>query len=241
VITLEQAIDAGRRYFLRHGTLDLTELATCLAVSRATLYRVVGSRDALLAEVLWRLAQDSLQHARASRTRDGVDGVLEVVRLFGRQLLASRPLRRFIASEPQTATRVLGTPDGGVHRLCVMATTRLFEEVGLSARRGLPVPWGRTGTEPGNGGGPAARLTEEPDRVAYLLVRIVESLCFAETAGTSPDLELAVHTIRAMLEQACAPRPSRVARLREATMCLMWTSVPHSLLSESTLPLAAGV
>jgi hypothetical protein len=218
VITLEQAVDAACRSFVRDGTIDLAEIAVSLAVSRATLYRVVGSRDRLLTEVLWRLAQRSLERAQARRTRDGIEGVLQVVHLFARQVLASRPLRRFIAGEPQTATRVLTSADGAVQRQAIEATTRLFKEVGLTGRAfqvdGLLA---------------SPRLADDPERVAYLLVRIVESLSFAELAGTRPDLDLIEQTIRAMLVRACTPRQSRVTRFMDAAMCLVWTSVPDHL------------
>lgn len=233
VITFEQAVEAGCRFFARHGTLDLEQVALDLAVSRATLYRVVGSRDRLLAEVLWRLAQRSLDRARARRTRDGIDGVLQVVRCFSRQMLASRALRQFVAREPETATRVLATPDGGVNRQAIAATIRLFEEVGLT---GHPSPLHLLGVADGATGVP--RLAEDPGQVAYLLVRIVESLCFAEIAGTTPDLDLTQQTIQALLARACTPRQSRVNRFLEAAMCLVWSSLPDAVLIESRLPLA---
>jgi len=197
-------------------------VARDLAVSRATLYRVVSSRDRLLSEVLWRLASQALDQARDRRTRDGIEGVLEVVRDFARRMLAARPLRAFVAAEPETATRVLVT----VHRRGIAAVCALFDEVGLGKRG----PDGAVG------------LVDDPERVAYLLVRIVESLCFAELAGTRPDLDLMEQTIRGLLVQACTPRQSRLARLREAAMCLVWTLVPEALLSESRLTLVlAGV
>jgi len=233
VITFEQAVEAGCRYFARHGTLDLEQVAVDLAVSRATLYRVVSSRDRLLADVLWRLAQRSLDRAKARRTRDGVEGLLEVVRCFSRHMLASKSLRQFIAREPQTATRVLATPDGGVNRLAIAATIRLFDEVGLT---GGPSPLAVLGLADREVVAP--RLVEDPARVAYLLVRIVEAMCFAEVAGTTPDLDLTEQTIRALLVRACTPRQPRPNRFMEAAMYLAWSSLPDALLIESRLPLA---
>jgi hypothetical protein len=228
VITLEQAVDAGCDHFLRHGTLDMEAVAPALAVSRATLYRVVSSRDRLLGEVLWRLAERALDHARARRKQDGIEGVLEVVRCFARQVLATRALRTFIAREPQTATRVLATPDGGVHRRAIEAVMCLFEEVGLPRRSPYDLA--------------TAGLVEDPERVAYLLVRIVESLCFAEVAGTKPDLDLTEQTVRGLLVRACTPRQSRVSRFLDAAMCLVWTSVPEVLLAESRVTtVVAGI
>jgi hypothetical protein len=57
-------------------------LAPALAVSRATLYRVAGSRELLLGHVLWTLCEIRLGAARRARTLAGVDGVLEVTRHF---------------------------------------------------------------------------------------------------------------------------------------------------------------
>ena len=56
VVSQDRVVEAGVRHFLEHGTLDMEALASELAVSRATLYRVAGSRDALLAGVLDHLA-----------------------------------------------------------------------------------------------------------------------------------------------------------------------------------------
>lgn len=217
MITLEQAVDAACRHFLRESTLDMEVVALELAVSRATLYRVVGSRDRLLGEVLWRLVSQALDQARGRREHDGIEGVVEVVRHFCRQTLASRAVRAFVAREPETATRVLVT----VNRRGIPAVTALFDEVGLGKRGAYDLA--------------TPSLVEDPERVAYLLIRIVESICFAELAGTRPDLELTAETVRGLLVRACTPRQSRVARLRHAAMCLMWTPVPEALLNEGRL------
>lgn len=44
VVTREQVVRGGCRYFLRHGTVDMDQLASALSISRATLYRVVQPR-----------------------------------------------------------------------------------------------------------------------------------------------------------------------------------------------------
>lgn len=231
MITLEQAVEAGCRYFLRRATLDMEAVALELAVSRATLYRVVGSRDRLLTEILWRFTSRAVDRARARRTHDGIEGVLEVVRHVARQMLATQPLRRFIASEPETAHRVLVT----VQQRGIAVATALFDEVGL----GKQSPYGSA--LPG--------LVDDPHQVAYLLVRIVEALCFAELAGARPDLDLTEQTIRGLLLRACTPRqpqpsthrvPVRLARMRDAAMCLVWTSMPEMLLTQGQLSVAVS-
>ncbi len=176
VISRDQVITGAARVFLGSGSVDMEQLAVSLAVSRATLYRVVHSRDELLAEVLWRLAEQELEQARAYRTRAGIDGILEVTRRFSRRLLASRAFRRFLADEPEAAARILFAA-GGVHGRAVDATKDLFVEA---------APW----------------LRADLDKLAYLYVRLFESMYYGELLhGVRPDLDLVEHTARALLHR----------------------------------------
>lgn len=181
VVSRDQVSLGGCRYFLRHGTLDMDELALELAVSRATLYRVVHSRDRLLADVLWRLAEHALWRARKERTRYGVEGVLEVGRRFSGLLLDAKPLRTFLTTEPDVAARVLLTATGGVHHRAVQAQKEIFAEA----------------TPPGH-----VWLSGDLDSRAYLLVRIFESMLYADLlASRQPDRRLAEQAIRAVLPE----------------------------------------
>jgi hypothetical protein len=172
VIALDAAVRGGRRHFLRDGTLDVDLLARELAVSRATLYRVVGSRDALLGDVLWTLGRRLLDLARGARARGGAEGVLDVSRVFAWRLAMSPPMRRFLETEPQTASRVLFTPAGGVHDRAVRAQARIFAESGL----------------PGGGSG------------AVLYVRLMESVIYGEfLEGSRIPFADAEPSLRALL------------------------------------------
>jgi AcrR family transcriptional regulator len=222
VVSVEQVTEAGCRYFLEHGTIDMDELAVSLAVSRATLYRVINSRDRLLGAVLWELAERTMARARRRHTGDGIEGVLDVVRTFSDGLLDSKPFRQFLATEPEAATRVLFTPAGGVHRRAVKLVKELFEE-----RTPADGPW----------------IVGDRDNLAYLVVRIVESLYFAELlAGMPPDRDLAERTTRALILQSCAPPSfapqSRAMKTIDAASALIWTSLP-ALLCDGGLTLAA--
>ncbi|MFD1151760.1 QsdR family transcriptional regulator [Saccharothrix hoggarensis] len=179
VVSQDQVVRGACRFFLRHGGVDMDGLATSLAISRATLYRVVHSRDGLLGDVLWLLADRLLARAREQRTNPGVDGVLEVTRRFVDQLRASGPFRAFLRGEPDTAARVLFQASGGVHRRAVLAQKEILLEVEGG-------PWS------------AAVL----DQVAFLYVRIVESALYAELlTGTPLDHELAEQAARTVLLQ----------------------------------------
>jgi hypothetical protein len=182
VVSEADVVRGGCRYFLRHGTLEMDALAGSLAISRATLYRVVHSRDRLLGDVLWKLGEQMLNRARAQRTEPGVEGVIGITRRFSGYLLRAEPFRAFLRAEPKTATRVLFTPSGGVHARAVAAQKEILAE---AVRRG------------------ELCLLGDLDHLAYLYVRIIESTLYAELlTGQQPDLPLAERTLRSLLHQA---------------------------------------
>ena len=83
------ALAAARRKFLHLERVDMNELANDLGVGRATLYRWVRSRDALLGEVLWSLSEHGLAMARARAKGDGVDWFLSIYNAFGDVIVES--------------------------------------------------------------------------------------------------------------------------------------------------------
>ncbi|PRX44702.1 hypothetical protein B0I33_111216 [Prauserella shujinwangii] len=177
VVTREQVVRGGCRYFVRRGTIDMDALAASLAISRATLYRVVRARDAVLGDVLWLLGDDLLARARRERRRTGVDGVLEVTRRFAVLLRDAEPFRAFLRAEPGTAARVLFHPSGGVHRRAVLAQRDILLENRTES-------W----------------APSDPEQLAYLYVRIVESFLYADLlGGTEVAFTHAERAARALL------------------------------------------
>jgi hypothetical protein len=182
VISHETVVRGAIRSFLEHGTVDVDELAPILAVSRATLYRVAGSRELLLGHVLWALCEIRLDAARAARTLDGIEGVLEVTRHFGAGLPDAQGLITFVTTEPELADRVLSSPTGIVHPRVVAAQKAIFLEAGCGA-----------------GPGPAVDL----DRLAYLYTRMVEVAAYAELLYPErPDRKQVEQALRALLTEA---------------------------------------
>ncbi|MDG4772263.1 QsdR family transcriptional regulator [Solwaraspora sp. WMMD792] len=178
VVSEETVVRGGGRYFLSHGTIDMGGLADALAVSRATLYRVTGSRDRLLGEVLWWLGSRQLAEARGARRRTGVDGVIEVTMRYAAAVRRSAPFRQFLADEPETAARVLFAEPGWVHRRFIRAQADIFVDVL----------------------GPDTAIHAAPEALAYLYIRIVESAIYAELlAGRQPDLDLTEQALRSLL------------------------------------------
>ena len=182
VLSYADALAEARTRFLADGSLDMEALAEDLAVSRATLYRVVGNRDLLLGDVIWDLGERTLERARKETPPDlvGVDRIVETSRRFNEYVVGFAPLRQFIGKEPLTAFRVLFSPAGKVHERAVAAWRAMLEEA--AERNELVLPF-------------------DGDRLAYILVRTGESMLYADLiSGREPDIHLAAITQRAVLE-----------------------------------------
>jgi hypothetical protein len=191
-------VRGAARYFLRHGTVRMDALATELAISRATLYRVAGSRDSLLAEALWRLGGGTLARVRRHRAATGVDGVLEITRRFAAELDRAEAFRHFLGAEPATAVRLLTA--GPVHRRAVRAQRDILAEA-----RGGPAPPPSPPPSPERGAGAAGApwapwAPGELETLAYLYIRVVESGLYAELLfGRQLPFTLAERAARAVL------------------------------------------
>ncbi|WP_229074326.1 QsdR family transcriptional regulator [Actinoplanes sp. DH11] len=167
-------------HYLHHSGLDMDLLAEELAISRATLYRAVGSRDALLGEVFWAIGRLLLDEAREEAEGHGADRVIAVSRQFAELMCTAQQLREFVAAEPHTAARVLITPVTEVQAKAVAAQLEIFRESGLT-------------------GGDETDLR----RRAYLYVRLIESVVHSELLGMpGVDFHLAEPALRALLPAA---------------------------------------
>ena len=151
-------------------------LAGELAISRATLYRAVGSRDALLGDMLWSIARTLIAMAWSRTTGTGPDRVIAVSRAFAELLQSAHPLREFSAAEPQTATRVLLTGAAEMTGRAVDAQLEIFLQAGIEG---------------------------EPDdlrRRAALYVRTLEGVLYGPLLGSGPiAFESAEPALRALL------------------------------------------
>ncbi|MBM2622880.1 hypothetical protein JIG36_46010 [Actinoplanes sp. LDG1-06] len=178
VVDRSQVVRAGVEHFLRRSTLDMEALAIEMAISRATLYRVAGNRDALLGDVLGALTAAMFTQARAARTATGFDGVVEVSRHFG-DLMRSPVLAAFLQNDSEAASRTIFTPAGGVHERAVDIQVEVFHETGLIGE--LP---------PGT----------DVRHLAYLYVRMVGAFLYAEFfTGRHADFDELVPALRSLL------------------------------------------
>jgi AcrR family transcriptional regulator len=169
----------ARSWFIAGRRIDMGQLAAEFGLHRTTLYRWVGTRDRLLGEILWSLAEPT---ARRTDPGPGVRGAERIAKANEAYLRAARDapfLRRFLEQEPEIALRVLTTKDSVLQARSVEFTRRLIEE---EVDRGTIDP------------------PMSPADLAYLIVRIGESFLYAPLiTGAEPEPEKATQAILALL------------------------------------------
>lgn len=173
------AFRLARRRFVAGGRIEMQALSDEIGTSRVTVHRWVGSRDQLLAEILWSLAEPTLRDARAATRRRGGAGIAEA---FGRFLQAVHDapfMQRFLEREPEIALRVLTTKSSPVQaRLVAVLRSWLADEV-AAGRIDPPL---------------------ELEDLAYIMVRLGESFVYTDTiTGGQPDPGKARQAIAALL------------------------------------------
>jgi AcrR family transcriptional regulator len=176
-------VAAAARWIQDGRRLDMQALAEEFGISRVTLFRRVGSREALLGQALSMLTQCTLEVAAARWEAERPDGELHTPgtgRHLNAMVAQSKGLRRLLDDEPALAMRVLTDPRGQVQAGTVAFVEELLrrdiEEFGLVT-------------------------LVEPDALAYALVKLGESFLYADVlAGRKPDVETANRLQRALVE-----------------------------------------
>jgi AcrR family transcriptional regulator len=176
------ALDAfklARRQFVSGKRIEMRTLAAELGISRVTLHRWVGSRDDLLGEILWSLAEPTMRDARAATQASGGDGIAETMWRFIRAVQAAPFMRLFLEREQEIALRVLTTKRAPVQSRVVNAVRDMLIAEADGRRMELPM---------------------EPDDLAYVILRLAESFTYTDIiAGGQPDPDKARQAIAALL------------------------------------------
>jgi AcrR family transcriptional regulator len=152
-VVSEQYLDGER--------VDLTAVASRLGLSRATIYRWFGSREALIGEVIAEQLEALVERKRRQVRRQGPAGLLALFDLLNRSLARSTALRRFLEQERLAALRLLTASDGIVQPRAVRSVQTLIE---AEVARGAYQP-------------PA-----DPATLAYAIVRLAEAFLYNDAA-----------------------------------------------------------
>ena len=173
------ALDLARRRWLAGERIDMGALARELGVSRATVYSWVGSKERLLGEVIWSFAEAGVRQAREAAGGAGAAYIVDVVDRFTRLNAEFEPLRRFIASDPQLALRLLTSKEGPVQERMIAIARELLEEQ-IEAGELEPAL--------------------DVETLSYLMVRVSESFLYSDLiTGSEPDTEKGVEVVRLLL------------------------------------------
>lgn len=178
------AVRLARRRFRSGERVDMTALADELGINRVTLYRWVGSREQLLVEVLWSLAERVLTWAdeTAQRKVDGEEGgerVVRVVMAFLQRVIRDPGMQRFLHDEGELAMRLLTRADHDFQPRLTASVLRVL----------------RKETEQG-----FLYLSVDLEELAFAIVRIIESYTYLDLIlGEKPDAARAEPILRLLL------------------------------------------
>ena len=105
--TREHALRLARETFQRGERVDMQTLAAELGVVRSTLYRWVGDREQLLADVLATFSDATWDEALSGARGSGAERAFDAMERFMRLTAHYEPMRTFAQREPALALRVV--------------------------------------------------------------------------------------------------------------------------------------
>jgi len=173
--TATDAIRLARRRWLAGERVDMSAMAAELDVNRVTLYRWVGSRETLLVEIIWGLAERTLAAVEEETGGLGPERVVEVVTRFTEVVIANPGMQRWLGEEGELAMRLLTRSDRGFQPRLIGYVEALLEreQVELAADR---------------------------REIAYVIVRLIESYTYLDLIlGERPDARRAEPILRLLL------------------------------------------
>jgi hypothetical protein len=177
--TPKDLFDLAMTWWLRGERFDIGKMAQALKLSRATVFRWVGSRELLYGEVLASLFEGAMEEARTSARGTGPALIADVTRRLMTALIAHEPMRVFLKQDPEYAMRVLMSRSSTVEQRSAKIVQEALEE---AVRLGH------------------IRPELELDELAYLIVRIGESFLYREAiTGDPSDIEPAITAIQLLL------------------------------------------
>lgn len=182
-VTPVDVFKLARQWWFEGRRLNLGALADEVGVSRATIFRWVGNRDLLLAEILWSMYSQTLDVAISEAKGTGVDFLVDVYHRFGKVAISFEPLKRFLRQDPEYALRVLTSDATDYHDRIVAAWKALLDE---QVEKGT------------------IQLQMDTQSLASLIVRINEGCLYSDfIAGRDPMIDTACAALRLLLASPC--------------------------------------
>jgi AcrR family transcriptional regulator len=178
-VTALDVFERARARFMAGERVEMGALAEELGLNRVTVYRWVGSREQLLVEVLWSLAEPTLRHERESVTEEGAERIIRILTNFIVAVLSNQGMARFVEQEGELVMRLLTREDAGFEPRLVAWVHDLLVEECEAGRLELPA---------------------DPSDYAFGLVRVLESYVSLDLiTGETPAPERAERIFRLLL------------------------------------------
>ena len=175
------ALRLARRRFQAAERIDMSALAADVGVNRVTLYRWVGSREQLLVEIVWQLAERTLDRIEADLASrpPGAARVVATITRFLEAAIANPGMQRWLADEGEHAMRLLTRHETDFQPRLIAAIEALLQEEADAGRLDLPV---------------------DLNELAYVIVRLIESYIYLDLiTGEQPDARRAEPILRMLL------------------------------------------
>lgn len=163
------AFKLARRHFLSCERVDINRLAHELGVNRVTIYRWVGSREQLIGEIIWALAEQTIDRERARTQAPRRRGVALTMARFVEATITNPGFRHSLATEGEMTVRLWTRSDRGFQPRLINKVEQLLDD----AEDPADVP-----------------LTVSNHELAFAAIRLGESFVYRKhITGEEPDLE----------------------------------------------------
>ncbi|PKW00122.1 TetR family transcriptional regulator [Amycolatopsis echigonensis] len=176
----DAALRVALKTFNAGQRVEVNDLAAVLGVNRVTIYRWLGNRDTILAEVVWGLGERTMRNAYAAAAGSGGTRIANAVSTFVRQTLGHAGMRYFLKNETETALRVLTRSEQSFQ----LRLVALVEELMTIEQDAGALNTGDLGVHD----------------LAYLCVRVAESFVYTDAiTGEPPDPDRAERALHYLL------------------------------------------
>jgi AcrR family transcriptional regulator len=177
--TLDDALRIGRHKFLAGERIDMSAVADELGINRVTLYRWIGSRDRLLVEVIWLLADRALTASDRSTKAQGAERIVQITTKFIDTVIANPGMKSWLVEEGEQAMRLLTRHETDFQPRLIGAIERLLTDERDADRLDIPV---------------------DLHDLAYVIVRLIESYIYLDLiTGEDPETRTAEPILRMLL------------------------------------------
>jgi AcrR family transcriptional regulator len=173
------ALRAAQRRFLSAERIDMSAVSEGIGVNRVTLYRWFGSRDRFMVEVMWSLAERTLERVDAEIEEAGAGRIVALAVGFLKAVIANEGMQRWLKDEGEHAMRLMTRHEPGFQPRLIAWIERACREETSAGRLKLPI---------------------DLHELAYVVVRMLESYLYMDLiTGEQPDAQRAEATLRMLM------------------------------------------